>query len=580
MSREPDPMDAVAVDAAVLKDRIDELRRSLFGDQSRLKRRSEDVRRFGELEARLADEALSPADRKSIEDVRGSLRRGVERSRLVDGSDEALAQRTAQQELSLANLERQWRELKARAAKVVALPVAVDADKENERAQRGRRQRLMTALGTLERQVDALHAGAGMSAAAQAAVDEFDLSDNALRSRFMRLSERIERLVPELRGARRSIAIRVATLEQELEHWNRSRARDPTADLDALSRHLRNEMQRFVQLLDAHLGAQFAQSLQYMEESAIGRFNQTDAEPEMDPAFEQISFRAEDVQLLSDLARVLVEPHLQAQGGLLPARSVLACSSFRGHAASAPAGVASLPDIATRSDLQIPAIPVALVSQMVQAAVQLKSVAPLSPRSEVTPLRRLLRGDILGAVGSLLMRAARYPARLLQPLGILSLIGFVVTTEVKSYFKSLPNGAIAIVFVILLAMTYRSWTKEARLGEIELLKKGKATLREQLARQLDGLRQTWTRLLNEHCERFIDQTLAELRARPTSSTADELRIQRECKRVDAELRDRSSDQRRLHDAHAQASRLARENVVVLRAAVEAELASVDPARTL
>lgn len=552
-----------AGDASTLKNRLDDMRRSLFGDASRLKRRRDEVKRLGDLEARLQEPALPPSDRKAIEDVCGTLRRSLERSRVLDGADDALAERTARAEAAAAELERQLRELKAREANAARTTGGVDARRERERALRGRRQKLLMSVGTCARQLETLEAGAGLTAAVTAPLDDADLSDEALRTRLSRLSARVVRVMLELHHARYRASIRVAALEQELAHWDRQRCADKALDPDALSRHLRNELQRFVQLLDAHLAVRVEQAVQYMDESAIGRFNQTDAEPEADPAFEQISFRGEDIGLLGHLARCLVEPHLQAHSLLLPARSAIALTSFRG---------AELSGLARQPELQVPAIAAPLIAQLVQGAVQLKGVAPLAPRAEVPPLRRLQRGDLLGAVGALLARAGRFPAKVLQPLALLSLLGFSVMKELKNDLSQMQRGAVAAVLVLLIMLTYRSWTKEARLGEIELLRKGKTMLRERVAKELDDLRQAWKRLLTEHCERFIDQAIAELKRRGVGAASDGAHIQREVRRVESELRERSNDQRRLLDAHHQARRMANENMKTLAAAVETELA--------
>lgn len=558
MAPEPD-----ARDVSTLKDRLDDVRRSLFGDQSRLKRRRDEAKRLGELETRLQEPALAPVDRKAIEDVCGTLRRGLERSRLVDGSDEALAERTARIEAAAFELERQLRELKTQEASAARAAGSVDAQRERERAQRARRQKLVTSLGACARQVEALEAGAGVAAAATT-LDDADLSDQALRARLSRLSARVERVALELRHARYRAGIRVTALEQELVHWGRQCGADKGLDPDALSRHLRNELQRFVLLLDAHLALRLEQAVQYMEESAIGRFNQTDAEPEADPAFEQISFRREDIRLLGDLASCLVEPHLQAQSLLLPARSAIALASFRG---------AELSRLAQQPELHVPAIAAPQITQLVQRAVQLKGVAPLAPRVEVPPLRRLRRGDLLGALGALLARAGRFPAKVLQPLAMLSLLSFSVMKEFRNELSQMQRSTVAAILVLLIMLTYRSWTKEARLGEIELLRKGKTMLRERVTKELDDLRQAWKRLLTEHCERFIDQTIAELKRRGAGVASDEVRIQREVRRVESELRERGNDQRRLLDADHQARRMANENMKTLAAAIEAELAT-------
>lgn len=578
MPQESNLLNASAADATAIKQRIDEVRRSLFGDQSRLKRRRDEVKRLSDLEARLADGALSPTDRRAIEDICGTLRRGLERARLLDGSDEALAQRTAQAEEDINRLELQQGELKAQAANSARASSTGDADRERERAQRTRRQKLVTTVGALERQVDAAEASGNVPAAAAVQVDDADLSDDALRARLQRLSGRIDRLVRELWTSRRRASIRVAALEQELTYWDRSRSAEKTIDLDALSRHLHNEMQRFMQLLDAHLAAGFAQSVQYMDGSLISRFNLTESEPEADPAFEQISFRGQDIRLLSDLAQILVEPLLQAQGRLLPTRSAMAFASFRGRNATLCVLDTPLVELAGQAEFQVPAIPAPLIAQTVQSAVQLKGVAPLAPRAEVPPIRRLKRGDVLGAIGALLVRAARFPTKFLQPLAILSLLGFSVLRQLKSGLSQLEVSGIAAFLVILLILTYRSWTKEARLSQIELLKKGKAGLRDLVAKQLEDLRQTWKRLVTEHCDRFVDQAIADLKRRVESSAIDELRIQREYKRVESELRERINDQRKVLDAHVQARRMANENIKSLSAAVEAELASMTAAK--
>src|SRR5438034_9960995 len=138
MLQHPNRTDAADGGPSAFKERLDEVRRSLFGDQSRLKRRRDEVRRLGELEARVQEAALSPGDRKAIEDVCATLRRGLERSRLVDGTDDALAERTAQAEAVVAQLEHQLRERRAQEAST--RPASnVDVDRECERAQRARR---------------------------------------------------------------------------------------------------------------------------------------------------------------------------------------------------------------------------------------------------------------------------------------------------------------------------------------------------------------------------------------------------------------------------------------------------------
>jgi hypothetical protein len=97
-------------------------------------------------------------------------------------------------------------------------------------------------------------------------------------------------------------------------------------------------------------------------------------------------------------------------------------------------------------------------------------------------------------------------------------------------------------------------------------------LRDLISREQEDLRQAWKRLLTEHCDRFIDQTVAELKRQVESSAVDEFRIQREYKRVESELRDRTNDRRKLLDAYMQARRVARDNIRALGVAIETELA--------
>jgi hypothetical protein len=566
-----DQFDMAGANLADLKERLDELRRSLYRERSRLKRRLDDVRRLSELEVRIQNTELTPSERKALEDACGAVRRAVDRSRLVDGPDDELAQRLSQTERAVASFERHLMERRTQET-VTHVAGVGDVSRDRERAQRARRQKILTTLTACARQLDALTIGAGIAAAPATEADESDLSDEALRARWIGLTAQTESVSHKLREARYRSRVRLASLESELAYWERLRHSEQGVDFEALSQHLSAELHRFIGLLDAHLASRMDEALQYMNETAISRFNETHSEAEADPAFEKITFRNGDLQLLSDLARCLIEPHLQAQSLLLPARSAMALASFRSSADPSRVFGAPLSQLATRPHLQVPAISPPIVSSLAHRITQLKGVPPLAPRVEAHPLRRLRRGNALGAAGALLARAGRFLPKLLQPLAILSLLGYSALKLVKAELSQMMGSSAAIVLAILVMMTYRSWTKETRLSELEMLKKGKAMLYDRISKQLDDLRQAWKRELSEHCENSIKQIQIEFKQAVTTVRGDEARGQREYSRVESELRERTTEQRRLLDAYLQTQRITNENLRAVAVAIETELA--------
>jgi hypothetical protein len=504
---------------AVAAEELRRLRRELAKERAKLARRQADRERIANLEKTATGEpGAADASRRLVK----ALQRRLDDAVLLDGDDAALASRVLAVQTALEQAER------GVDSERTTTPKSGAGSGANDRTRQRQRQKIEEELREINVACDELL----RAAAARGVPPEAEpfSEDGAARDSFAEqlaaARGRSEALAASLALRARALRVQRLSAGQALRHLEHCARGVSTAELDALCRDVRREVQRALADLDRHLTVQWPKVHAELDRLIVQRIRRTEATPEIDTSFETLAFRAEDLELLGAALRLHLWPMIETVAQLLP-------QVTRAAFAKALARIDPATPLAAGLDLSmVTPLPANVARSLLQKASSFDDVGPLG-RVAVPPGKLFRRGERLVATGRMMQQVSRMPMMFLGPTAGLSFVGFSLVSEAREY---LPLGIAVLVLSAFFApgiLRRRAW-----LEEQVLLERGRAALRESLRKRGAEALQALRKVVADYLDASIERLASDMRAAAEVADKKEAeRLERRRARLNDSCRD-------------------------------------------